>query len=291
MKKILERHYSIGVFFGCLAVLLPAASYAETLSFQAVESHYAIFIDGDEAGEAAQRRVTGLSPEPSTLRIDESSQFHFDGDWGEIRLSNVSAFNLTPDGLKSFDHKLAENDANFRIRGEQLNGGLWCSAYQVMTKQEKKQQTEDEMLTDVGVQAVTKAVPYLGTALQLVSLLGAGEEKEGELQIPLQDFDAALREFPLFFQRQNYRIPANQLRLLDTETLEINRYSAEYLGEEELNAAGQIFHCHVVSLKTKKREMTYWIAEDELSAFIVKERGKDDGVAYEIVLESYRENR
>jgi hypothetical protein len=100
-----------------------------------------------------------------------------------------------------------------------------------------------------------------------------------------------LRELPLFLQRHNYRLPANELRLLDTETLQVKPYSVEQRGEEELSLDGRTFHCRVFSITASKKESSYWIAEDELGAFLVKERGKDEGVAYEILLKTYNESK
>jgi hypothetical protein len=286
METALTARLYIRICFACLAVWLSTNAYSETLSPRVCEAHYDILIDGIIVGEARQSRGTGLSPTPSVLRIDEISKFTIKGDWGDWNLSTTSALEFTPDGIETFDHKISENKTRFRVRGEIQGNDLWASAHQVMTAQEKKTQEEDELL----LQTASGFVPYLETGLQVLGLFESGEEAEGELLIPLKDFDATLRGLPLFLKRKDFGAREQKLRLLDTENLEVKRYTVKLLGEEELNLAGRTFHCRIVRIKAPKRDIRYWIAEDEISAFLVKEEGDDAGVVYEILLGSYYPN-
>jgi hypothetical protein len=250
MKIAFTTKHSIKLCFACLAVWLSTASYSETLSADSFESNYDILVDGTKAGEARQVRTIGSSSAPSTLRVDEVSQFQINGNWN---LSTASTLEFTPDNIKAFDHKISENDAKFRIRGEIQGDELWASAHQVVTSREKKSREENEFL----VQTAAEFVPYLGLGAQALGILGGDEETEGELLIPLKDFDATLRELPLFLKRNGFDVRKQKLRLLDTENLEVKRYTIELLGREELNLAGKTFHCRIVRIKGPKRDIRY----------------------------------
>lgn len=54
---------------------------------------------------------------------------------------------------------------------------------------------------------------------------------------------------------------------------------------------GRVFHCRVVHIDAPKKEISYWIAEDEIAPFLVKERGNDEDVAYEILLREYNKGK
>jgi hypothetical protein len=283
MKTASIVKQSINICFVWLAVWLSTTAYSETLSSQVAIAHYDIYIDGIKAGEAQQSRAIGLPPDPSALRIDEMSQVQVKGNWGNWNLSTASALEFTPGNIKSFDHKFSENDSRFHIRGEIQGVELWAGAHQVMTHQEKKSQEENAFL----MQTAAEFVPYLGLGAQALGILGDDEETDGELLIPLKDFDATLRELPLYLKRSGYDVHDRKLRLLDTENLEVQRYSLELMGEKELNLAGKTFQCRIVRIKAPRRDIRYWITEDEISPFLVKEQGKDDGVDYEIILRNY----
>jgi hypothetical protein len=284
MKTALTARQSVKAIIVCLALWLPTAVFSETRAPHVCESSYDIFIDGAKAGEARQSRITGLPPAPSALRIDETSRFQAGAKGKTWNSSTNSTLEFTPEGINAFNHKISENDITFRVQGEIQGDELWASAQQVMTSREKKNREDNEFL----VQTAAEFVPYLGVGLGVLGgILGSDGRVEGEVLIPLKDFDATLRGLPVFLRRNGYGAREEQLRLLDTEDLEVLPYAVELLGEEELDLAGKTFHCRIIRIKAPKKEIRYWIAEDEISAFLVKEQGEDEGVDYEILLRNY----
>jgi hypothetical protein len=279
MKVASLKKHSIKMCVAFLSVWLPAAGYSETGASHVCESHYEIFVDGIEAGEAWQRRSLDPSIDPPALRVDEGAQILIDDNWS---YSITSTFECTQNGIKTFDHKISENDIKFHVRGEIQGDSLWSSAYRVMTQQEKKKEKEDDFL----LETVYNVVPHLENGLQLLSIFSDDEDKEGEVLFPLNDYDATNQDFPLLFKRNNYSFAGKDIRLLDTENLEVRHYIIEQIGEEKLEAASKTFQCRTVCLKAPKIDVCYWIAEDEIGAFLVKEQGEEEGIAYEIMLKA-----
>jgi hypothetical protein len=266
-----------------------SVSSAETLPHHKIECHYSITMVGDEVGKASISRTSSQQAESSTLRIEETSQLQFSGFWGDWKLSMASVTEFSRDGIRSFDHKTVDSDEKFHIRGELRNGELWCSVYQVLSAQENNNQKQEALLKGAGQRAASEAIPDLDTEGPGVGMRGGGEEQDEDLRIPLKDFDATIRGLPFYLQRHNYQLRKNEIRLLDTEQLEVERYSIKLLGEERINLGGQIFLCRVVLLISPNSEISYWIAEDKIGPFLVKESNKDDEGTYEILLKEYKE--
>lgn len=186
-------------------------------------------------------------------------------------------------GLLSFDHKISENNKKWRIFGERHDQELWCSARNVLTMKEKG----EEDVVNLSTMVATQTIPYAGEALTVFGLLAGNGDSEGEFRIPLNSFDIALCRLPSVLQLEPNGMKNRKVRILDTTELEIKTYIIEEATPEQIEIAGQVFRCRGFNITKPQGKSTYWLAEDALGAFIVKESGKDGDGPYKIILTKY----
>jgi len=182
--------------------------------------------------------------------------------------------------LSKFDYKIIENDNKWRLSGERQDKDLWCSIRKVLTKSEK----DEKEIVGLSSMVVTKTIPFSGEALMIFGLLGGNNNNEGETQIPFGSFDITLEELPLVLSQEAQGIKSREIRVLDTTELKITLLKLEESKPQTLVIAGQIFKCRVFNGVTAEGKYTYWLAEDKIGAFFVKELGKDSDGSYKIIL-------
>ena len=110
--------------------------------------------------------------------------------------------------------------------------------------------------------------------------------KDG-LRIAIDAFDTTVGQLPAFLLKNTLGYRNKQLRVLDVTELRVDPYVFDDDGRERVSAAGRSFECRVFKAKTPGGHSTWWIAEDAMGAFTVKEVGKDKDGPYEFILRKY----
>lgn len=117
------------------------------------------------------------------------------------------------------------------------------------------------------------------------------QAKAGEndfVEIESKYFDATLEGLPRHIMKSDSIVPQTDIRLLDTTTLSIEPYTILEHGHQAITAGGNKYTCRLVKMKTPVGDSTYWIAEDDLGAFVVKESGTDADGPYEVVMKEQK---
>jgi hypothetical protein len=185
-------------------------------------------------------------------------------------------------GLVRFDYKIIENSIKVHVYGELFGQEMWCTARKILTSNEK----DKEELINLSTLLETQVVTYVGEVFTAIEMLSE-DNTDGEIRIPLDDFDTTISQLPSILFKKKLGFKNVKIRILDTGELEILSYPITEYKQENIPIAGVDYSCRVFEVKNPKNMPTYWIEEDELGAFIVKENGKDTDVAYEKKLKDY----
>ncbi len=257
-KQLFSRAFFYTVCFIVLTglYLQPAMSEEGT----SVTLVYDLLLDGDDAGDVTTSRAV-LSD--GILRIRTTTECKLSGWWGDWSLASSEEVLVDDVGVRRFDHEITEDDKTWLITGERHNHALWISAREILTKKEE----EDA-----------------GGDMTPVSLLKDGRDGQGSARLPLEEFDVSATELPLFLLKNKDALKKKKVRVLDTAEMEIRPCIIEGIGRETITLAARGFSCHKFSVKTDDGRTTYWIARDDLGAFMVKEEGKDKDGSHVVIL-------
>lgn len=237
----------------------------------------------EKIGDITITRVSGIDANEPFVRIEESCAVKVSGFWGHWEMTSTGAIVTDKQGLLSFDYKISENKRRWCIFGERHDQELWCSARKVLTKKEK----DEEDVVNLSSEVAAQTIPYAGVALTVLGLLAGNGDSEGELRILLNSFDTTLFQLPSVLLLEPNGLKNKKVRVLDTSQLETKAYMIEEAAPEQIEMTGRGFRCCVFNITKPQGKSTYWLAEDALGAFIVKESGKDDDGPYEIILKKY----
>ncbi len=284
----------------CVAIIsFMAATYASVLSAEektppprttegategatgSVTAFYDLVAEGYDIGDIS---VTRKRPaDNSSYHIAENLSVKIPSGKGQWEMTLTGKTAINHDGIVSFDYKIKENQQNWRIFGERHGLELWCAARKLLTPEERD---EEDLATLLSI-AITNTVPYAGDALTVVSLLDPDNGGEGEVRIPLNTFDTTTTQLVSFLMNKPKGLQKETFKVLNTAELTIETLTLEEVKQEQLELSGQTFNSRVFKATKAKGESTYWLAEDDLGAFLVKESGKDKDGPYEIILKKY----
>ncbi len=248
-----------------------------------VTAFYDLVAGGYDIGDISVTRTRQADGENSVFTVVENLSIKLPSameKW-EMNLAGKTAIN--DDGIVSFDYKIKENQQNWRIFGERHGLELWCAARKLLTPKERD---EEDLATLLSI-AITNTVPYAGDALTVASLLDPDNGGEGEVRIPLNTFDTTTTQLASFLMNKPKGLQKETFKVLNTAELTIETLTFEEVKQEQLELSGQTFNSRVFKATKAKGESTYWLAEDDLGAFLVKESGKDKDGPYEIILKKY----
>lgn len=266
-----------------LAVLMvistTQAQAGEQLWESTISHQYDIFSDGKDIGDIRVTRSRKEKDEEKLYRTEDATNVKVAGTWGSWEMSATGETITDEQGLFRFDQKIVENGKRWRITGSRQEEELWCSARQVQTKKEK----ENDDLIGISKMVLAETVPYAGQAMTVLGLLS--EEGEGDFQIPLDSFDVTPQQLPGFLTETAKGLKDKQIRILDITELEIIEFIFTEIASETIQTGDKSFKCRVFTATSSSGNFTYWLAEDVLGGFFVKQKGKDKNGPYEIVLE------
>ncbi len=291
-KKILTQQYiGPGLFLSFAPALFFVAffccasgtsSYAANMNPEKRTCEYVMSLEGKKIGETVVSKKRSTDSAPDLMRTETKTTLQVKGFWGAWALDAKSIVNHDHSGVIDFDHKITENKNRWHLFGKQYKQALWCSARKVQTEKEQ----EDDEIVDLAGYIVTQTVPYAGDALMVLNLLGDDDDEQGDVAVPLDRFDTTMCELPAYLLKLPEK-EENRFRILDTSELEIESVAVTRKGNEKIVWAGRKFACRVFLVEAKKSQSTYWIAEDTLGAFIVREKGEDSDGVFEINLFRY----
>ncbi len=242
---------------------------------------YDLILNGNDVGDLSTTRKQDLNDE--TLLVQTSFTLKLAGWFGNYDLTSSGEVIVDRMGILKFDNIITEDGQTFRLVGERHNEELWCSAKEVFTQKEQ----EDVAVVDLAVSVATTVIPYAGGSLSVVSLLDNKNSGRGELRIPMTLFDTSATILSTFLVENKDSMTNRSVRILDTTDLSIETVEVNKKGQEQITVAEQTFKCHVFDVKTSEGQSVYWIAEDLLDPFLVKETGKDTDGDYEVRLKEY----
>lgn len=289
-KRKSSKYRRIRRTFLVCALLLPC--YVSSLAPQLMAADrnigratctYDLLSGGKDIGDITITSVSGMDANTTFARIKESCAVKVSGWWGHWEMTASGEIVLDKQGLLSFDHKISENNKKWRIFGERHDQELWCSARKVLTKKEK----DEEDVVNLSTMVATQTIPYAGEALTVLGLLAGGGDSEGEFRIPLNSFDTTSGQLASFLMRKPKGLKKEKVKVLDTSELKIETLIIEEANQEQIKIAGRTFKCRVFNITKPQGKSTYWLAEDALGAYIVKESGKDGDGPYEMILTKY----
>jgi len=261
-----------------LALLcLMSASYAKTSS--TAHLSYRIILDGKGIGEM---RLSHIFHDNGKLEdIALVSTANISGWWGDWSMQTQSRFQFDNATPVNFVHRINENDQSHYIHGERQGSELWASVTEVKTQK----QLSDEEFVGTALSITSQFVPAIGTAMSVGALLSDEDPTKGQ-KIAMKDFDLTEEQISAYISQQGYNFVDHAVKILNTETLKIEQYVMNTKGKMVLSLADRAFDCHVIHITGKGRDTTYWIAEENDHAFLIKETGKDSGDAYEVRLKN-----
>ncbi len=240
---------------------------------------YDFIIDNKDAGNITFVRMQKTD---GALVFKFDSEIKVAGWWGSWHVKASGNAVVDKKSLVNFDHKITEDGKIWRISGERHQNDLWCSVREVLSEKER----EDSAVVNLAVSVAASAIPYAGTAMAVINLLGDGQKSQGDLRIPMDLFETTATELSSFLLKNINDLEADSLkkgtfRILDTTELVIRPGVFSRTGMEIIVASKQQFSCQTFSASFENEKSIYWIAQDNLGGFTVKEKGKDKDGAYE----------
>jgi hypothetical protein len=259
------------------------ADEKKSISTDSIDTVYDLTSNGADIGDISIIRSQQGDPGGRLYLVEESVSAKVSGFWGLWEMTSIGSTVIDDKGLLGFDYKVKENDKNWHIFGDRHDQELWCSVRKVLTKKEK----DEEDVAAVSSMVISHTVPYSGEILTVIGMLSDNDDNEGELRISLDSFEIAYWQLPSFLMKKPKGLGKGKVRLLDASELKIETYKFEEMEQELIETAKRTFKCRVYSITNPKGKSRYWLTEDELGAFIVKEYGRDDDGPYEILLKQY----
>jgi len=244
---------------------------------------YDLISDGDDIGDISITRTRHVDAENSFYTVEENISSKVSSFWGQWEMTLTGKTVVNNDGIVSFDYKIKENKENWRIFGERHNLEFWCSARKVLTKNEK----DEEDILAISSMVAAKTIPYAGEALTVIGMLNNDGDREGEIRIPLHSFETTSGQLASFLKRKPKGLKKEKVKVFDTSELKIEPHIFEEANQVQIRISGRTFNCRVFKATKPKGESTYWVAEDDLGAFLVKESGKDGDSPYEVILKKH----
>ena len=193
--------------------------------------------------------------------------------------SEVSWANERPTG---FDHFIISNEERWHLKGETKGGDYILSAAQVRTPE---QEENAELLGLAGFVAAN-TIPYADAALTIAGLFSS-QESEGEWAIPHKSLPLTDLELVEHVMSLPEWKGSKKIQVFMTESLEDQKIKIKCLTDETVTVPAGTFECRVFEVKSKSGVATYWITKHEkMGVFPVKENGKEDGIDYNVSLQS-----
>lgn len=112
--------------------------------------------------------------------------------------------------------------------------------------------------------------------------------KQEPFEYPANLYDVADEGLALALNALEDTAEGKVLRLLDTAEFEVLTSKITRITKGTVNAAGRSFDCRIFHVTTDEGEATYWIAQDDLGPYLVKEVGKDEDGPYTLAMTSYK---
>ena len=267
--------------FGFIALTHYLLNPVMAMADSHVSYGYDLVLNGDDVGDLSTTRKRIFDDE--TLFVLTSFTFSLSGWFGNYNLTSSGELTVDRLGILKFDNTITEDNQTYRLFGERHNKELWCNVKEVRTQKEQ----EDAAVVNIAASVAATVIPYAGEALSIISLLDNDNGGQGEFRIPMTLFDTSATMLSAFLVDNKGSMTNRSVRILDTTDLSIETVKVVTRGQEQITFAGQTFLCHVFDIKTSEGQSTYWIAEDLLGPFLVKESGKDTDGNYEIILNEY----
>lgn len=275
-NRLLWSPFVVGLFFFTQCLL----SSALAMAGDQVVSSYDLLMEGDDVGDITVTRTRGPD---DTISVQTSLGIKLSGWFWSFELSSTGEVIVDSAGILEFDHRITVAGESYHLVGERHNKELWCSAREVLTRQEQ----EDAAVVDLAASTVVSMIPYAGEALGIISLFGDGSDGQGELRIPDDLYDTTATGFEDYLLKNRGDMRNRTVRILDTTDFSIETLRVDEAGQESITAAGQSFLCHIFHITTSEGSSTSWVAKDSMGAFLVKEDGEDEDGDNEVRLKSY----
>lgn len=166
-----------------------------------------------------------------------------------------------------------------------LSGFLWSYSLTMDSRYEFKGavlQAFDHTIIEDGNKSTIKGKQ--GRDLIKATIKEADATKPQTAEIDSRSYDATLEGFPRYAIKALPVKPGTEIKLLDTVEFTIVPYTMLSHEEGSVTILKKQYDCNIFKLKTPEGESTYWIAQDDLGPFLVKESGKDQDGPYEVLM-------
>ena len=229
------------------SVMFSGAAIAEAPAVHSIERAYEVSVLGHRIGtiDVVRERIQVGETTVNNQRV--AVDFGFEDKGSSYSITVQSRIAYDDSGLRDYSHRIRENDEHFTIVGRRFDDELRVQAEQLRE--------------------------------------GARRNKElADMVIPLARFDLSSEELYDALSSIESGSGELQLRVFNTETLEIETTSVEVLREDSERVGDRVHRCVVVKLESKNNVRTACIARDALGGYLVTETGRDQDGPYRVTL-------
>lgn len=244
--------------------------------------NYAILSQGKDVGDV----TTKISQQETRHIIIERSHIKASGWLWKIDIATVlSEEFINVNELTSADGKTFEEGA-----AHWTKISLQEDDFQMQyIKIPKTSPDEEEIFASLSTEAASAASLHSEQILSLSeSVFSTSREVSEEVLISKRSFDTTWNNLPFYIQLIAERPIPETLNILDSENLEINRFSVKDIGKETMRIGTEQISARHLTFTTRKSNTSHiWInIEDNSIPYVVRHTGKDKDGAFEIVLKS-----
>jgi hypothetical protein len=240
---------------------------------------YTVNFEGYPAGKLSTIDGYVDGSHTTTITVGEINLEPLGEDFRLVINSEVTWADTSPTG---FDHFFIGNEERWHLKGETHGPDMIITAAKVRTPDEIKNR---ELMGLAGLVAAN-TIPYADAAMTVLGLFG-NEEPEGEWAIPLKGIELTDLELVEHLMALPEWKGQKKLVVFLTEAFEEQKLKVTCMPDETVEVPAGQFPCRVFKIKAKEGIATYWITDDEQYGIMtVKETGKEDGIRYEVKLDS-----
>ncbi|MFT6769891.1 hypothetical protein [Congregibacter sp.] len=277
--QIFGRTKPIKAFFAIIlqvcAIMLSSSSNADVLVTTPVKNSYVVSAFGSSIGTIEVIREQRMAGDALISHQSVVVALHFEVGGKSYSFTVDSKVAHDEIGIQDYTHNIHENDKHFLTTGRRVDGKLWLRTEQIHTET----QLEDKALTDVAMGVASQSIPYLGLITDLLST-----NSDRSALIPMNEFDTTEDGFFAALSDLKPNAREQQYRVLNTETLEINKTTVTDPREDVVVTGGKKYRCLRVDIDSKDHTRTACIARDALGGYLVSQSGTDKDGPYSIRL-------
>ncbi len=167
--------------------------------------------------------------------------------------------------LVGYETRINAPDTTFHTLGKQQGNSFWIHANVIKSTQQLE---EDDLMAGAFV-ILSNAVPYVGTALTVTSLL-ADEKQQGAFSFNASQYQHSIPELPHLSLSLTEPVTVN---LLDTDMIRVIEVTLTPQGTETVQIKGRAIEVSKLNVRGEDFQLVYRVAKDKLGPYLVALEG------------------